>query len=339
LDAAQSRFRPWLDHLGIDGPGAWPDWELDTGEEAAVAAALAAGAAEAAERLTNLYGKESATFGATALVAALGAQPLPPRDLQRAALAIAACDHHRLRLDLPRAAAGGLTSRANRRRWQALRPYLVARAQAMVEANATDALMWRAIFGRIADNWMPVAQLTRAIHQELSASGLFDDVQVTLELNPPVAGGGRWVAMQCKSALAALRKRLAAREACLVELIRDAEVDPPAVDLVVAWRLEDELTLGRDGVDRVRLWIYDPRRGGVGASLRLTLAEDGVQAVEMPAAKDLPSVKALRLVRLADADPPIFGWRRWLAAVHPWGCLWWLKRQVLLFTTRGRARD
>src|SRR3546814_6052499 len=73
-----------------------------------------------------------------------------------------------------------------------------------------------------------------------------------------------------------------AREAPLVELIRDAESDTPGVDLVVAWRLEDELNLGRDGVERVRLRLYDPRRGAAAVSLRLTLAEDGVQAVELP---------------------------------------------------------
>src|SRR3546814_9490762 len=73
---------------------------------------------------------------------------------------------------------------------------------------------------------------------------------VSLELNPPVAGGGRWIALQSRFALAELRRRLVAREAPLVELIRDAESDTPGVDLVVAWRLEDELNLGRDGVER-----------------------------------------------------------------------------------------
>ena len=169
------------------------------------------------------------------------------------------------------------------------------------------------------------------------ASGLFDEVAVTLELNPPVAGGGRWIAMQSKSALADLRRRLAAREACLVELIRDAETLPPAVDLVVVYRLEDELTLGRDGVDRVRLWVYDPHRGGTPASLRLTLAEDGVQAVEWPADQsERPSVKALRLVRLEAVEPPPPGWRRWCRAAHPWGVFWWLKRVCLLALTHKR---
>src|SRR3546814_10683638 len=95
------------------------------------------------------------------------------------------------------------------------------------------------------------------------------------------------------------------REPCLVELIRDAEgdlpaLDLPALDLVVVYRLADELTLGGDGVERVRLWIYDPRRGGASASLRLTLADDSVQAIELPAQARRPSVKALRLVRLAE---------------------------------------
>ena len=335
VTATASRFRPWL-----DDPGPWPDWHLEAEEQQAFAAALTAGAAQAAERLSNLYGAQAETFGATALVQALAAQALPEADLQSAALAIAAADHHHARLFVPRAGAGGLTDPANRKRWQELRPYLVARALAMLRDNAADALMWRAILGRVADDWVPVAQLTRAIHQELSASGLFSDVQVTLELNPPVAGGGRWIALQSKGALAELRRRLRSREACLVELIRDTEAAPPALELAVAYRLEDELTLGRDGVERVRLWLYDPRRGAVAVSLRITLADDRLQAVELPAAEGRPSVKALRLVRLVvPADPPFTGWRRWLRPVHPWGAFWWLRRVCLLVLARKREHS
>jgi hypothetical protein len=331
VTAVTSRFRPWLDHLGLDhlgldSPGAWPEWTFDAAERAGFAAVLAAGGALAAERLTNLYGEQAESSGALALIAALAATPPPARDLQAAACAIAACDHHRARL------AGRWTPR----RRQRLRAYLVGRTLAMLRENAADALLWRAIFARVADDFAPVAQLTRSLHQELSASGLFGEVAVTLELNPPVAGGGRWVALQSRFALAELRRRLAAREPCLVELIRDAENDPPAVDLVVAWRLEDELNLGRDGVERVRLWIYDPRGGGTASSLRLTLADDGVQAVELPAGAGRSSVKALRLVRLAPGDPPAEGWRCWLKPAHPWGFLWWLQRQALLFAGRGR---
>ncbi len=334
MSAAASRFRPWL-----DDPGPWPDWRLEAGEQQAFAAALTAGAALAAERLSNLYGAQAETFGATALVRALAAQALSESDLQSAALVIAAADHHHARLDVPRLGAGGLTDPANRKRWHQLRPYLVARALVMLQDNAADALMWRAIFGRVAEDWVPVAQLTRAIHQELSASGLFSDVQVTLELNPPVAGGGRWIALQSKGALAELRRRLRSREACLVELIRDAEAAPPAIELAVAYRLEDELTLGRDGVERVRLWLYDPRRGDAAVSLRLTLAEDRLQAIELPAAEGRPAVKALRLVKLAVVEAPFTGWRRWLRPVHPWGALWWLRRVCRLVLTRKREQS
>lgn len=319
------------------GPGTWPDWDLAPEECAPFTEAMKQAGAQAAERLRNLYGEQADTFGAAGLVETLAAQPLPEGELQRAALAIAACDFHHQRCGVPRAAAGGLTNSVNRRRWAALRPYLVARCLAMLRGNAVDALMWRAIYGRIADDWVQVGQLTRNIQQELSASGLFDEVAVTLELNPLVAGGGRWIAMQSKSALAELRRRLAAREACLVELIRDAETSPPGVDLVVVYRLEDELTLGRDGVHRVRLWLYDPHRGGTPASLRLTLADDGVQAVEWPAdPAERPTVKALRLVRLEAAAPPLPGWRRWCRAPHPWGVFWWLTRVCLLALTRRR---
>lgn len=334
MSTFQSRFRPWL-----DDPGSWPAWEASAAEQAGFAAALADGGRLAREKLTNLYGSHSDTFGAAALVDVMAARALPEEELQRAALVLAACDYHRLRQAPPRAAPGGLTDPANAARWRALRPYLVRRATALLRDNAADALLWRAIFARVADNWVPVAQLTRALQQELNASKLFENVEVTLELNPPVAGGGRWIAMQAKGALAELRRRLDRREACPVELIRDAEDDVPAADLAVVYRLEEELSLGRDGVERVRLWLYDPRSGTTPVSLRVTLADDGIQAVEQPADPERPSVKALRLVRLDAAEPPLAGWRRWCRAAHPWGCFWWLQRVVLLVLTRGRERS
>src|SRR3546814_21083623 len=94
-----------------------------------------------------------------------------------------------------------------------------------------------------------------------------------------LAGGGRWIALQSRFALAELRRRLVVREAPLVELIRDAASDTPGVDLVVAWRPEDDLHLGSDGVERVRLRLSDPRRGAAAVRTRLTLAEAGVTAV------------------------------------------------------------
>jgi len=327
-----------LDHLGPDDPGSWPAWEATAAEDAGFAEALAEGGRLACERLTNLYGAHSDTFGAVNLARAMAARPLPQKDLQRAALVLAACDYHRLRLASPLPAPGGPTKPANAERWRVLRPYLVQRATGLLRDNAADALMWRAIFARVADNWVPVAQLTRALQQELNASDLFENVEVTLELNPPVAGGGRWIAMQAKGALAELRRRLARREACPVELIRDAEDDLPAVDLAVVYRLEEELSLGRDGVERVRLWLYDPRRGETPVSLRVTLADDGIQAVEQPADPGRPSVKALRLVTLGAAEPPIAGWRRRFRSIHPWGCVWWLRRLVMLVLTRGQER-
>jgi len=108
------------------GPGAWPalwpDWDLAAEEQEAFSDALREAGAQAVERLRNLYGEQADTFGAAALVENLAAQVLPEAELQRAALAICACDHHRLRCGVPRGAAGGLTNPSTRRRWTVLRP-------------------------------------------------------------------------------------------------------------------------------------------------------------------------------------------------------------------------
>src|SRR3546814_4823686 len=119
-------------------------------EQAACAAALSAGGDLAAERLVNLYGGEAQASGALDLVAALAALPPATGELQATALAIAAADRYAARLD-------------GRCGCQHFGPYLAARTLAMLRENAADALLWRAIYARVADGFETVDPLTRSI--------------------------------------------------------------------------------------------------------------------------------------------------------------------------------
>lgn len=333
MPSTESRFRPWL-----DDPGAWPAWDLESSEAAAFAEALAEAGPRAAARLTELYGDKADGFGAAALIADLAAQPVEEEDLQAAALAMAACDYYRARVTVPRAESGGLTNPANQARWENLRPYLIARCRAALADGAADSLLWRAILGRVPDHWLPAEQLTRALRRQLDASGLFKEVEVTLDLRPPALGGRPWIAAGTKAALAELRVRLKAREACLVEVIRDPMTAPSAAQLVVVYRLEDVPADAAAGAgERVVLSCYDPRRGDEALTLRLSLTAKRVLVTESDPDDSRPAVKALRLVALEDADPPLFGWRRRLRWLLPWAALWWVKRCWLLFRGRRRA--
>ncbi len=331
----ESHFRPWLDDLG-----AWPAWDLESGDAAAFAEAMVEAGPKAAARLAELYGNKVDGFGAAALIAELAAQSPEEEDLRAAALAMAACDYYRARVTVPRAESGGLTNPANQARWESLRPSLIARCRAALAATAADSLLWRAILGRVPDNWLPAEQLTRALRRQLDASGLFKEVEVTLDLRPPVQGGRPWIAAGTKAALAELRAGLKAREACLVELIRDPMTAPSAAQLVVVYRMEDEAAEGEEEAGaRVVLSCYDPRRGSEALTLRLSLTAEGVYVTEADPDDSRPAVKALRLVDLEAADPPLFGWRRRLRWFLPWGALWWVKRLWLLFRSRKRDRQ
>lgn len=321
----QSWFRPWL-----DDPGPWEVWRLETEEEIAVAAALQDAAAPAEAELHGLFGEQADVFGGGALVRHLARQPVEAEPLFRAAVAIAALDHYRSRVGIPRPEPGGNTNPANRERWSALRPYLMARAQQCLQSNAADSLLWRAILGRVADNWVPTALIGRRLERHLMDSGLFTSIAVDLDLRPPVPGGRVWLRAETAKALETVKASLAGRQPVLVELLRDPLVSPAAAQWVVVYRMET----AEDGW--TTLACYDPVLGIAPLSLRLRLEDDALTVRESSAAEAGPAIKALRVVAVTETLPPLFGLRRRLRWLLPWGFFWYLKRRWQVFRSRRR---
>ncbi|WP_299624587.1 hypothetical protein [Pelagibius sp.] len=322
----KSWFRPWL-----DDPGPWEAWRLETEEETAVAAALQDAAGPAEATLHGLFGDQADVFGGRALVQHLAHQPAEAEPLFRAALAIAALDHYRARVAVPRAEPGGSTNPANRDRWAVLRPYLIGRVQHGLQSNAADSLLWRAILGRVADNWVPTALIGRRLERHLMESGLFTSVAVDLDLRPPVPGGRVWLRGETAKTLETVKASLARRQPVLVELLRDPLVSPAAAQWVVVYRMET----AADGW--TTLACYDPALGAAPLSLRLRLEDDALTVREPSTEEAGPAVKALRAVTYATAAPPLFGLRRWLRWVLPWGLFWYLKRRWQVFRSRKKG--
>lgn len=335
MSTYESRFRPWLDDLG-----SWPDWQLQSDESSVFVDDIAVAGQEAANHLTELYGSKADVFGAGTHIEDMASQLPDEEAMQAMAIAIAACDHYNARVTVPRVSVGGLTNSANSKRWQTLRPYLVKRCQETLCRAAAQSMLWRSILARMPDNWLPTAQLTRALRRQLDESGMFKEFEVALDLKAPVPGGERWIAMQCAATVAALRTRLKAREACLVELIRDPGSGPLAAQFVVVYRMHDEIGTDEEtGSGRVTLSCYEPTLGGAVYRLQLALTGERVVFRSFDEPRDVrPAVKALRLVALDTVEPPLFGWRRRLRAILPWRPLWWVKRVLLLFVLRERER-
>ena len=202
----ESWLRPWLDH-----PGPWEVWQLEPDEEAALTALLNDAAASADETLRERYGDQAELFGAAELVRRLVNEGLPAEPLFHTALAIAAVDHYEACVTMRRPEPGGGTNPTNRKHWSALRPYLMERLQRSVAVNTAGSLESRAIFGCLADNWIPVEQISRQLKGQLDGSGLFTSVDVTLDLRPPVAGGRAWLRTETAETLTAVKERLAKR--------------------------------------------------------------------------------------------------------------------------------
>lgn len=304
---------------------------MEAPEAAAVAELLRVAAGPAKARLENDFAAEARRFGAIALVDRLAAAPLEPEALFRIVLALAAVDHYRARLAPPRPDPGGSTNRTNRERWAMLRPHLLRRLHAWAEDNAADSLVWRAVAGRIADNWIPAEQISRSLERQLSQTGLFTSVAVELDLKPPVPGGSAWLRDRTAETLERIKAALAQRQPLAVEVLRDPLTAPTAAQILVVYRLEDR----DDGW--LSLTGYDPVAPDAPQGMRLQLGPDALRVREPQDGEGCPTVKGLRCIALPPGEPPLFGWRRRLRWVLPWGLFWYLGRRWWLF--RDRKRD
>lgn len=323
----ESWFRPWL-----DDPGPWPVWQMTPEEETAAAGLLREAVEPTCSQLKKTYGCEADTFGARDLVRRLADTAGATETLFRTALAIAAVDHYRARVTPRRPEPGGETNPVNRARWSRLQPFLMSRLTDCLRTNAEPALACCAISGRVAEQWISEAQLRHQLKQQLLDSDLFDSVEISIDLKLPVPGGDAWLHGETAKTLSAVRESLARRQPGVIEVLRDPATTPAAAQVLVVYRLEE----AEDGW--TTLACYDP--AAEDGRCRLRLRQRGKRFVirTQPASETLSAVSGLRLMDLAPARPPLFGLRRWLRWVLPWGPLWYVKRRCLVWYHRKREQ-
>ncbi|CAN0421146.1 unnamed protein product, partial [Ectocarpus sp. 13 AM-2016] len=249
--------------------------------------------------------------------------------LFRIAQAVAAVDCYRARVTARRPEPGGDTNSVNRVCWSRLHPFLMARLTQCLQANAVQSLVCCAISGRVADKWMPAAEMSRQLEHELVDSGLFSSVEVSLDLRLPVPGGRTWLAGETEKTVAAIRESLARRQPVLVEILRDPVTSPAAAQIVVVYRLEEPAD------NKAMLTYYDPALATAPGSLRIAKTDYGFvfhdvpsQAApdsDAPESEDRAAAQGLHLLAVPPAPPPLFGARRWLRWCLPWGLCWYLK--------------
>lgn len=295
--------------------------------------ALVNDAAETAnETLRARYGDQAELFGASRLIGQLIKEGLSVEPLFHAALAIAAVGHYEARVTMRRPQPGGSTNPTNRKHWSALRPYLMECVRRSVAADTAGSLESRTIFACLADNWIPVEQISRQLKRQFDDSGLFKSVEVALDLRPSVKAGREWLRAETMETLKVIKQRLARRRPVLIEVLRDPTESPSAAQMVVVYRLDEFDN------DWLGLACYDPTRGPEPVGLRLLFSAGGLVIYDVPSDQAHVAPKGLRQLSVGAEPPPLFGLRHMLRWVLPWRVFWWLKRRWLIFSTRKRDR-
>lgn len=323
MTAGTSWFRPEL-----DDPGPWEVWSLNAEEQDRLQAAQAAAADQAVGALRRMYGRIGTVFGAEALAVRLGREPVDTAAAFTLARLIAAIDYFEARAAPPHPAAGGMTNRSHRRRWERLRPHLIKRAQTVLAEDAGRSILWHSVLGRVPEAWIPVPVLQRSMSAGLAVAGPYASVEVNLNLVTDPPGGLAWLAAQTHRAIAEIEAKLRRGKPSLVELIRADEAPPSAGQVVIVFGLEKS----SDGSYRFR--TRDPGSDVVGRiDIQFTGPHGGRIQVD-PETQDRSRVMALRCLTIAPVRPPLFGPRRYLFWLLPWRILWWLRRWLALYLRR-----
>jgi len=206
---ATAFFRPRLD---MPSPSPWPAFPevAMTWREIAEAAASAA-----ATTLGESHGAAARLWDLRGAVDGLAAMP-GEAEGEAMLTALSAIVHHRARSTTPRWHAGGLTNRANRRRWAGYAPFLGALVGAVLDRNLAASLTLRARAARLPVDWAGSRLAELRLNRLLPEGG---EVAITARLAQP--GGAAALAEATGRALTAIAGTLASRQPCLVELVRD----------------------------------------------------------------------------------------------------------------------
>jgi hypothetical protein len=325
LTIHRSRFRPRL-----DDPGPWQAWELDQKERQLVGDALHSAADETADRLHSLFGQIGSSFGAAALARSLAAAPFDHDHAFALAKAVTALDYHWYRATPPNPRPGGLTNSTNRKVWERLRPHLFDRLLALIASDVWQSLLWRAVFERIPESWLPVTLIEQALENNLVRFGPYKSVEVDLELSSTSSGGLEWIRENVKQSIEFIERALRKRRPVLIELVRSAASSPLSTQTLVVYCAEK--TESGD----LRMLCYDTGDARHVVRIDAVTGEEVLRIEDSNDDTGRATIKALRVCSIDPARPPLFGARRYLDRWLPWKLFWSLKRRFVLLFERRR---
>ncbi len=189
-------------------------------------------------------------------------------------------------------------------------------------SELSGSLLTRALLDRMPAEWLPLTRLNRSVAKRLMSSGLYDSVNVELDVRPAAEGGSQRLDRETGLALSKVWESLGQRRPAVVELLGDTEAWVPTSHLVVVLREEREDTGWRN------LAVWDPRLGTSPVRLRVGQI-DGVWTLGHEGDRAYPRPRGLRWCGVGRTAPPLRGLRRlmpWL----PWRWLWRLRRRWAL---------
>ena len=282
--------------------------------------------------LRSIYGSKADSFGATALVERIVATAIDLPAMSRAALALTVAEYYRAFARAPAAQPGGLTNPDNAKRRARLEPYLFARLRAALVRHIEASLITRSVGASLPDNWLSARGLEAALQRQLTASNMFERVDVSVDLRAPDPGGDTLLRQQTRSALQQAKDSLAHGAPLALEVIRDTAAVPLSEQVVVAIIVE-----GPDD-SRTRLTAYDPTAGDEPVVFDLRFEQDRMIVFDEDPDEERPPPLGLVAIDSAFREPPMFGLRNITDILLPWRLFFSLGRRWQTLGLRRRER-
>lgn len=209
------------------------------------------------------------------------------------------------------------------------REYWLERLKVTMQKNMARSLTWKVVLDLIPGSHHIHTILARQVEDEVNRLGVFEEVQIEIDLKIPVdvdpnlpgKGGASWLRGQTLHEWKKIKSQIDSGKPCLIELIRESS-DRNACELnvVVGYRYENTTD------QCATIDVFDSRFPEHTTKISVNFQSEQLEGTAMPSQSDDLPIRGILVWEYSRKLPPIRGWVAWISRfLVP--AFWWRRQR------------